>query len=153
MRYYFLKEDYEALEQRISELVEKLREVGQDIGEACRQSAETYHDNFAYEEAERLSHLLSQRLRELLEIRDNAVVVNPPRKGDRVALGRKVTILDLESGKEQTFKVGSYLVLRENGSRSYRAPLVRLLIGAEVGDVCEGVVGGRHRAFEVVAIE
>ncbi len=154
MTYYFLQEDFEALRARIQDLERELLEVGQEMGEACTQSAETWHDNSPYEEATRHAKFLSQRLRELVDIYNQARVVDPPNGGPkRVALGRMVTVQDLDTGEEMTFKVGSYLVLGNNGTRSYRAPLVRLIISAEEGEIREGQVAGRHRALEVLAIE
>ena len=154
MPYYFLKEDLDALRARVRELEEDLRVVGRELGEACSQSAETWHDNAPYEEAVRESKLLSRRLKELVDVLREAELVTPPSSAaKRVSIGRNVTVLDLDTGEELAFTVGSYLVLDNAERRSYRAPLVRLLILAEEGDIREGKIGNRHRAFEVVRIE
>ena len=50
-KYFFLKQDLEALDARIQELRDKLDETLKEGGESTRQSSETWHDNFPFEEA------------------------------------------------------------------------------------------------------
>ena len=42
--YYFLPEDFAALDRQIREIFVKIREIGQEIGASCNEGAETYHD-------------------------------------------------------------------------------------------------------------
>lgn len=150
---YFLAEDLRQLREKIAELVERFREIGQDMGQSCAEGAETYHDNFGYEDGERQQRMLSARLREMTQISNLARVVSPEPRGERVGLGRTVTVEDLDTGERKRFKVGSYIVFSGHGTLSYRAPLVRLLIGAGEGDVRTGAVGGQRRRLQVVEIE
>ena len=53
MAYRFLRKDYDALLAKIEELAAALREAGQEKGRWANQGAETWHDNFGYEEGQR----------------------------------------------------------------------------------------------------
>ena len=154
MTYFFLPGDFRRLCRQIAELEDKIRRIGHEMGEACREGAETFHDNFAHEEGERQQKMWTRRHRDLVRIRDHARVVEPGPDADRVALGRVVTVVDLDTGEQLTFRVGSYICGNGDGVRavSYEAPLARLLIGAEEGEERTGRLGGRRRTFEVVAV-
>jgi transcription elongation factor GreA len=55
--------------------------------------------------------------------------------GERVVFGATVTILDIETGDEKTYRiVGEYEADLTQGSISITSPLARALIGREVGD-------------------
>jgi len=151
---YFLQQDLDELDRRIAELEHLIREIGREMGESCSEGAETYHDNFAFEDGERQQRMWTRRLRELVRVRERARLVRPTAANGRVALGRTVTVMDVDTGDERRFRVGSYMSFR-NGTEvvSYLAPLARLLIGAEEGDVREGTIGKTRRSFEVVAID
>ena len=149
MAHYFITEDLEALDDKIADLTARFREIGQEMGKSCEEGAETYHDNFAYEDGERQLHMLSKRLREMVEIRNNAKVVAPDRQARRVGIGRVVTFLNLDTEEERTIRIGSFMVLSSNRSVSYQAPLARLLMGACEGELREGRIGGSWRCFEV----
>lgn len=130
-----------------------MRELGAQMGEACDQSSETFHDNFAYEDGERRQYMWGEELRKLTHMRDGADLVDPPRGAEVVRLGTRVTVQDGE-GRRTTFVVGSYATFGAGDEIvSYHAPLARIVVGAEVGEVCEGVIRGRLVELEVLAIE
>lgn len=66
--YYFLKEDFEALNAEINKIADKIKEIGKEMGKSCQEGAETFHDNFAYEDGERQQYMWSGRIRELIRI-------------------------------------------------------------------------------------
>jgi hypothetical protein len=68
------RKDYDALLARIEELASALREAGQK-GLWANQSAETWHDNFGYEEEQRQEWTLSDRLEEYVEMKNDAEIV------------------------------------------------------------------------------
>lgn len=150
----FLRPDYEALLRRIEEVKATMRALGAVMGEACDQSSETFHDNFAYEDSERRQYMWGEELRKLTHMRDAALLVDPPQDAGRVRLGCRVTVLDHSRDEERTFTIGSFRTFDEDPATvSYQAPIARTVIGAEVGDVCEGVIHGRLVELEVLAIE
>lgn len=154
MTCWFLREDLRALEARIEELRQLIREIGKEMGASCQEGAETFHDNFAFEDGERNQRMWAEQVRRLTHIRRDARLVDPPPNGGRVGLGRTVTFRDLESGQVQTLTIGSYMSFGERASDavSYAAPLARILIGAEVGEEPEGVVRGQTRSVEILQI-
>ncbi|OHA24282.1 MAG: hypothetical protein A3G52_02045 [Candidatus Taylorbacteria bacterium RIFCSPLOWO2_12_FULL_43_20] len=64
---FFLPEDFEKLNQEITGLCDRIKQIGKEMGESCREGAETFHDNFAYEDGERQQAMLSTRLRKFIE--------------------------------------------------------------------------------------
>lgn len=48
--FYFLPDDFEDLNDQIEQICERIEELGKEAGESCQQGAETWHDNFAFEE-------------------------------------------------------------------------------------------------------
>ncbi len=150
---FFLRSDFDALLRRIEELRATMRALGAEMGAACDQTSETFHDNFAYEDGERRQYMWGEELRKLTHMRDSAHIVGRPARADHVSLGRTVRVLDHQTEQERTFTVGSYLSFDADPSVvSYRAPLARIVRGAEVGDVCEGRIRGREVELEVLEI-
>ncbi len=152
MAYYFLKEDFAELDARITHLQSQIREIGAEMGRSCEEGAETYHDNFAFEDGERQQLMWSRHLHELLQVRNQAHIVAPATEAQRVGIGRKVMIEDTETGERRVLQIGSYMVFRGGQSISYQAPLARFLIGAQQGEVREGRLGRSTRSFEVISI-
>jgi hypothetical protein len=85
--FYFLPEDFTALNARIAELTAVLREIG-EMGKSCQEGAETFHDNFAYEDGERQQRMWSRLRQELVRIRDRARVVCPGARPRRLGSAR-----------------------------------------------------------------
>jgi transcription elongation GreA/GreB family factor len=153
MAYRFLRKDYDALVAKIDELAGELREAGREKGRWASQSAETWHDNFGYEQEQRQEWALAERLDEFVAMKDDAEFVES-HAVDEVDVGCRVTIEDVETGEWRTFVVGSYQVLdqRHENEVSYAAPLARPLLGARVGDEREVSIGDRTTLFRVVEI-
>jgi len=152
MKYYFLREDFEKLNEQILEINNRIRKIGQEMGNSCQEGAETFHDNFAFEEGERQQQMWSRRLAELLEIYKNAILVDTAQNLGKVGIGSRVTAIDSETGERRTYFIGSYQVFSHNGRISYDSPLGRILLGAEEGDVVTGLIAGKKRRFEIVSI-
>lgn len=154
--YYFLEEDFNLLNERIKKLQKKLKQVGIEKGESCRQSSETYHDNFPFEEAERQEYLLGSHLKEFLKIKDKAVIVRPNYKQNlKVALGKIVEIEDVETKKLKKTKIGSFLNLSNDKGDviSYNSPLGTLLMGSKINQIKKGKIGKNLKKFKIIKIE
>jgi transcription elongation GreA/GreB family factor len=154
MAYRFLRKDYDALLAKIEELAGALREAGQEKGRWANQSAETWHDNFGYEQEQRQEWVLSDRLDEFVEMKNDAEIVQG-RAMNEVDIGCRVTVRDTESDEQRTFMVGSYQVLDQQQEEevSYAAPLAKPFMGATVGEEREVTIGDRSAMFRVVGIE
>lgn len=153
MHYFFLREDFDRLNGEIAEVCDKIKETGQEMGISCKEGAETFHDNWVYEEGERRQHMLSSQLRKLIQIRNRARVVAPDEiTADRVSIGTTIIVRDETTSAERTFRIGSYKTYRE-GDVAYNAPLARVLIGAKVGDTRQGMVGGKQATLTVLNVQ
>lgn len=152
--YYFLKKDFEALNIEIEKIAEKIKVIGKEMGKSCQEGAETFHDNFAFEDGERQQYMWSSRLRELIRIRNQARVAEP-KKGDQVSFGLTVTIQDVDTDEIQTLKIGSFMVFakQEEKAISYNAPLARMLLSGKVGEIREAVIANKKRGFLILKIE
>lgn len=153
--YYFLRKDFEALNAEIEKIADKIKEIGKEMGKSCQEGAETFHDNFAYEDGERQQYMWSGRIRELIRIRNQVRVILEPQKGETVSIGRTITVEDEHTGETRVMKIGSYMVLTEEEGEviSYNAPLARMLVGGRVGDTKESVIAGKQKRFRILKIE
>jgi len=150
--YYFLPEDFAALQKQIKQIRGRIRAIGKEMGESCNEGAETFHDNFAYEDGERQQFMWSKRLNELLQIRQQARLFEPDENPLRVRLGCRVTYSDDQTDMETTIKIGSYLNFSDASSVSYDAPIARALIGKKEGDFCDAEICGAKRRFQILEI-
>ncbi len=151
--FYFLKEDFKDLNNEVGVILEKIKETKKRIGESCKDGADTWHDNFGFEDAHREYNMWSKRLQELTYIKANAEVITPNPSGDKVDIGRVVKIEDETKKKIQTFKIGSYIVLKGQNRISYKCPLAIILINGKVGERKKGIIGGKIKIFKILKIE
>jgi len=152
--YYFLKQDLEALDARIQELRDKLEETLKERGESTRQSSETWHDNFPFEEAQRQFSLLAGQLQKLVDLRKKAKEADIPSDKNKVGIGSIVAIQNSATGEIKTFKIGSFAVFVETGEKtiSYDSPLARIIMGAKVGETRSGKIGKNNVKFKITEI-
>lgn len=153
---YFLPEDFVALNDEIDGVIEKIREYGKEIGRSCKEGAETFHDNFGFEDAERNQQMWSKRLRDLISLRNSAHVVKANPSTEKVSLGRTVTFKDLSTDEIKTYLIGSYMLFGKNRVPtviSYNSPIGRLLLSGKVGEIRSGTINKREREFEILKIE
>jgi transcription elongation GreA/GreB family factor len=153
MKFYFLREDFEKLGEQIVQVNARIREIGREMGQSCQEGAETFHDNFAYEDGERQQRMWSLMLQDLVEINRNAEIIVPPASNGKVAIGSLVTLSDIETGEEKRVRIGSYRVFENHGAVSYSAPLGQILLGAKEGDTVTGVIAGKPKKFAIVGVE
>ena len=152
--YFFLKQDLEALDARIQELRDKLEETLKEGGESTRQSSETWHDNFPFEEAQRQFSLLAGQLQKLVDIRKKAKEADLPSDKNKVGIGSIVTIQNSATGEIKSFKIGSFAVFADTGEKiiSYDSPMARIIMGAKVGETRSGKIGKNNVKFKIVRI-
>jgi transcription elongation GreA/GreB family factor len=119
----------------------------------ANQSAETWHDNFGYEQEQQHQWALSERAESLVELKNEAEIVERRIPGG-VDIGSRVTIENTENGERKSFVVGSYQVLdrQHDNEISYVAPLARPFMGAAVGEEREVTIGDSTTLFRVVAV-
>lgn len=132
---------YEGLQKLEAELhdlkVVKRKEVSQKIKEAREQG--DLSENAEYDAAKDEQRDIEARIEELEKILKNAeVVVEDEVDLDKISIGCKVRILDMEYNEELEYKiVGSTEANSLKGKISNESPVGKALIGGKVGDTVE----------------
>lgn len=142
------------LEDELHELkVVKRKEVAEKIKEAREQG--DLSENAEYDAAKDEQRDIEARIEELEGILKNAeVVVEDEADTEKVNLGCKVTLFDLDYDEEIVYDiVGSTEANSLKNKISNESPLGRALIGAKVGDMVtfEAPVG--EMQYKVIQIE
>ena len=132
---------YEGLKQYEDELEElkviKRKEVAQKIKEAREQG--DLSENAEYDAAKDEQRDIEARIEELEKLLKNAEVVDEDEVDiDKISIGCKIRILDIEFDEELEYKiVGSTEANSLKGKISNESPVGHALIGHKVGDVVE----------------
>mgnify|MGYP000744835989 CR=1 FL=1 len=130
---------YEGLQKLESELhnlkVVKRKEVAQKIKEAREQG--DLSENAEYDAAKDEQRDIAARIDEIEKILKNAeVVVEEEVDLDKISVGCRVKILDMEYDEELDYKiVGSTEANSLKGKISNESPVGKALLGAKVGEV------------------
>lgn len=148
--FYFLANDFQELVIRIENLHKEITRLGEAIGRSCDVSGETFHDNFDYEECSRQQAMWSDEIKKLTEIKSRARIVEAQDNGQlSVSVGRTIVIRN--NGSLQKIQIGGYMTFSP-GSVSYDSALVKLIFGAKIGDVKEGLIGKKKTKIEIMEI-
>jgi len=151
--YLFLQKDFDRLNRRIGNVADQITEVGADMADWAAQGAETWHDNFGYEEGVRQEDMLARRGEDFEAVRERAEIVTTA-SSDRVSVGSRV-ILENDAGERRTLIVSSYWVLdrRTPEEISYAAPLIAPFMSAGTGERRSVSVPEGEQIWRVAAIE
>ncbi len=149
--FLFLPEDIEALEKRIEDLHNEILRLGTAIGLSCDVSGETFHDNFDYEECSRQQSMWSAEIKKLTDLRGRAKIINPA-DIDKKKVGIGTVVKMDRDGHPLKIRVGSYMTFSHK-SASYESPIVKLILGAKVGETREGVIGDKKTKIRIISIE
>ena len=148
---------YEGLRKYEDELHElkvvKRKEVAQKIKEAREQG--DLSENAEYDAAKDEQRDIEARIEELEKILKNAeVVVEDELDLDKISIGCKVKILDMEFDEELEYKiVGSTEANSLKGKISNESPVGRALIGKKKGDVVDVETQVGVLKYKVLGIE
>lgn len=147
---------YEGLKKYEEELehlkVVTRKEIAQKIKEARAQG--DLSENAEYDAAKDEQRDVEARIEELEKILKNAeVVVEEEVDLDKINIGCKVRILDLEFDEELTYKiVGSTEANSLKGKISNESPVGKALIGAQKDDVVTVETPGGELKYKVLEI-
>ncbi|MDD2969600.1 MAG: transcription elongation factor GreA [Lachnospiraceae bacterium] len=148
---------YEGLRRYEDELhdlkVVKRKEVAQKIKEAREQG--DLSENAEYDAAKDEQRDIEARIEELEKILKNAeVVVEDEVDLDRISIGCKVDILDVEYNETFTYKiVGSTEANSLKGKISNESPVGRALIGAQKGETVSVDTQAGQLQYKVLEIQ
>ena len=113
-------------------------------------------ENAEYDAAKNDQAALEQRINELKQMIENAVVVDESKiDKDTVGFGTRVTIIDLddEDGEEEEYTiVGTSESDPANGKLSNESPVGAALIGSHVGDTVVAQTPSGNRRLRIVNI-
>ena len=130
------REGLKRYEDELHELkVVRRKEVAQKIKEAREQG--DLSENAEYDAAKDEQRDIEARIEELEKILKNVEVVDDEDvTADRVMIGSKIVIFDMEFSEELSYKiVGSTEANSIKGKISNESPVGKALIGAHVGDI------------------
>ena len=148
---------YEGVKQLEEELqnlkVVKRREIAEKIKEAREQG--DLSENAEYDAAKDEQRDIEARIEQIETIlKDVEVVVEEEVETDKINIGAKVKILDVEYNEEETYKiVGSTEANSQNGKISNESPLGRALIGSKVGDTVKVETEAGEFEYKVLEIQ
>ena len=148
---------YAGLKQYEDELqdlkVNRRREVAQKIKEAREQG--DLSENAEYDAAKDEQRDIEARIEQIEKILKNAeVVVEDEVDLDKISVGCKVKVLDVEFDEEEEFKiVGSSEANSLGGKISNESPVGKALIGAKVGDNVQVETQAGVIAYKVLEIQ
>ncbi len=131
-------EGLKKLEDELQDLkVNKRKEIASKIKEAREQG--DLSENAEYDAAKDEQRDIEARIEQIEKILKNAeVVVEDEVDLDKISVGCKVRVLDVEFDEEEEFKiVGSSEANSLNGKISNESPVGRALIGAKVGNTVQ----------------
>ena len=138
--------------------LKKLREVDRPANVKAIAEARAHGDlseNAEYKYAKEQQSLISGRIEYLEDRISRANVLDPAKiSGDRVVFGAKVTLQNLDSEEEITYRIiGEDEADIEAGSVSISSPLARGLIGKEIGDTVTIRTPSGAKQFEIVGLD
>ena len=128
------------------------REVGERIKEA--KEFGDISENSEYDDAKNEQAWVESRIAEISQILAHATLIESPKRRDRVTLGARVHLKDIESGDVHTYQlVGSAEADPTNGRISNESPVGQAVMGAKKGDTVKVTTPrGSVVEYEVVSI-
>lgn len=153
--YYFLQEDFEELNEKIGEIKSILKQTLKQIGESAREDpGNAWHDNFAFEEANRQIAILSAELKKLTLIKNNSRVIKPGKSENCVVdIGRTVVLRDEQTNKKRRMQIRGFMLSPKRSAVSYHSSLAKIILGAKVGETRKGEIAGRKKRFKIIKIK
>jgi transcription elongation factor GreA len=147
-------EGLKAYEEELENLkVVRRKEVAQKIKEARAQG--DLSENAEYDAAKDEQRDIEARIEQIEAILKNVeVVVEEEVETDKINIGAKVKILDIEFNEELEYKiVGSTEANSLKGKISNESPVGHALLGAKVGDTVTAVTEAGEFKYKVLEIQ
>lgn len=112
-------------------------------------------ENAEYHAAKEKQSFIEGRILELEDKLSRADVIDLNKvKGSKVVFGATVTIIDVDSEEEFTYRiVGEDEASIKNGKISNTSPMARALIGKQVGDEAEVAAPGGAKVYEITELQ
>ncbi len=147
-------EGYQALDAELKRLKTQERpSVIAAISEA--RSHGDLSENAEYHAAKERQGFIEGRIAEIEDKIARAQVIDVSKlSGKQVKFGATVSLIDEDTDEESRYQiVGEHEADVKMGRISITAPLARVMIGKEVGDILEVITPGGVKAYEVMKVE
>jgi len=144
----------EELEKELDQLItEGRKQIAEEI-KTAREFGDL-SENAEYDEAKNKQAIMEARITEIEDVLKEAEVVKVTDvKGNKVAIGTKVTVRDEEHKEEVTYTiVGATEANPFEGKISDESPVGKALIGAKKGDKRTVITPAGENTLEVLKIE
>lgn len=141
------------LREELTRLKEERPRISREIGVARDHG--DLSENAEYHAAKERQGLVEARIKDIEDKLSRAEVIDPSSlSGDLVRFGATVTLTNLDTDEEQTFRiVGADEADVNSGTISVSAPLARALIGKSLGDEVVVSLPAGTRRYEIGGIE
>lgn len=128
-------------------------QISRDIGVAREHG--DLSENAEYHAAKERQGLIEARIKDLEDKLARAEIIDPSTlSGSRVAFGATVTLLNVSTDEEVTYRiVGPDEADLNQGTISVTSPLARALIGREAGDEIKVRMPAGDRVYEIISVE
>lgn len=153
----YTPESFAHLEEALQNAITEHQKAQLRIGKVTEGDTNVWHDNFAFEDANREEQLWRQQVAKLSQlVADAKVVHRTPGPHSVVELGSHVTIRI--SGKEATYFMGGDINYKNSTAEGYallstKAPIGAALMGHTVGEIVGyKLPGGRSQEAEIVQV-
>ncbi|MCF0120692.1 MAG: transcription elongation factor GreA [Oscillospiraceae bacterium] len=151
--YKLTREKFEELKKEL-EYIKKTREkeVAELIKEA--RSFGDLSENSEYDEAKTEQGKLYSKIAEIKNLIENAEIVTKSEETDKVGIGSRVTVLDIEFDEEVEYTlVSSQEVNPVENKLSDDSPFGKAVVGHRVGDTVEVDAPAGKLSFKILKIE
>lgn len=149
--FYLTKDGVQKLKEELEGLVKVQRpKVAQELKEAKEYG--DLSENASWDAAKDHQSFIEGRISEIEHILRNVVVIQAPRKKDKVDIGSTVH-LEVEDGKQIYTIVGSQEANPEEGKISNESPIGRALMGKAKGEEISVEVPSGEMIYKIKHIE
>lgn len=156
---YVDKDGYEKMQEELQELKNKYLKNSLEKGEAYDGAAgDGWHDNFAFDEANRQEHMLLGQIKELEERLINTIIVDSNKQQDEsiIDINSKV-LLSMNYGDDDIEELKIKLIastpnqsIQELTEVSINSPLGKAIYGKHIGEKAEYSVNNINIKVEIL---
>lgn len=152
MTTYLTREDYEKLKEELRYLKEvKRKEIAEKIREAV--SYGDISENAAYDTATQMKIDLEQRIRELENILENAIIIKQIQSDKVILPGIAFEAINLDTNSKRIFTLVTYGSADPfMGKISIESPLGKAFMNRKVGETVEINVDGKKVRYKITRI-
>ena len=148
------REGFEALKEELEQLKKVERPKVVEAIEEARAHGDL-SENAEYDAAKEKQGFVEGRIQKLESMISQAQIIDPTQLGgDRVKFGATVTIYNLDTDDEKTYKiVGNEEADIKENKISYTSPIAKALIGKEIAQEVTIKTPGGEKLVEIIEVE